>query len=1613
MNREAKDGSGPELLEGVLQEIEAGADPERGRMLRAFAHTALDRAPADFFRGRTDAEVVELISSNFDLLDSTTAGAVGVRVVRRPGHAHTGCAAVAISDRPFVVDTLHQLLTSRGFEIRNELHPIVVVERDEAGKVAEIRDWSAEGQKYAAPYCEFEGHLDEDIIRSLQAEVRKCMEEVRLATDDFQAMRKMTDLVCEELRRVAAQSPDRASEVDEVTAFLQWLKKGGFVYLGYRGYEFRPDSEGRRLASVERGSGLGILRRESDSAAWVPKALEEFPADLRARALLGPLVIVSKANSESHVHRRARMDYVGIKRLDATGEVVGEHRFLGLFTWKAYSEYSGDIPILRKKLERVLAAENLLEGSHDHKAVVQLFNDMPKEELFLVSVEDLRKQIRVVMAAEDSGDVRLLFTPDILGRGVIVMVILPKRNYSDEVRGRLQREIAEVLGGSILNDHLALGEGEAARMHFYVSASPDRIAEVDVQALRDHVAQIAQTWKQRLRGALGDRHGAEDVHRLEERYFDAFTPEYVATVDVDTAVEDIERLEALERTGLMQVAMEPHTSGGIEATQLRLFVERGTMILADTMPILENLGLRVIEADALDIEASGKGAATIHTFVVQGPDGRPLGPEGLAESLTETLRAVQSGRADDDRFNRLVITAGLAWDQVAVLRAYSAYAFQLGAVPSRRAAPDALIAHPEVARLLCESFRVKFDPQMTGDRAIAMETAAGRFRDSLQAVDSIADDLTLRRLHNLIEATVRTSYFRNKERQLACPRLTFKIDCAAVEQMPEPRPAREMFVHSVRVAGAHLRFGPVARGGIRWSERPDDFRTEVLGLVKTQQTKNAVIVPSGAKGAFCVRRLPADRSALGSEVRECYRDFISALLDVTDNIVDGGVVRPPDTVVHDDEDPYLVVAADKGTAAFSDTANEIAAEYDFWMDDAFASGGSHGYDHKKEGITARGAWECVKRHFREMGKDIMREPVTVVGIGDMSGDVFGNGMLLSRTIELIAAFDHRHIFIDPNPDPERSYAERRRLFGLPTSSWEDYDRALISEGGGIYPRGAKEIRLSSQARQALGTDESTVNGQALIRLILRAPAELLWNGGIGTYVKAPDETHADVGDSSNDAVRVDSGELRVKAVGEGGNLGLTQRARIDYALAGGWVNTDAVDNSGGVDMSDHEVNLKILLRALVDRGDLSPDERNEMLERVSDDVAEMVLGNNRAQARALSLEQLRAADHLGDFRDSSYYLEAKAGLKRSLEFFPGWSRLQQRQEHGKSLTRPELAILHAYSKLHLKRAILDSRLPDDPAFLQLLHDYFPDAVVVRVPEDDLRRHRLQREIVATVLTNRLVDLMGSTFVPTVTRDAGVRPAHVARGWFVAAEIAGVHELLERIEKNEASIPAAQEHRWLLALERILDRTVRWAVENLPAGAEVGAVIDTFKTPVAELFEVLPSVVLGSQREAFEQTLAELESGGVPAETAHKMAATQFLGELMEVTRISNEVELSVADVGRVYFALTDEVDFALLFELLDVAAGEDVWEQRAAQGLMQDLGEARRNLTLAVLALEPDGASTDERLARFREKYDESLGAMREVLGELLASDNINVAALTVATREVVRQSRSILEVQT
>ncbi|MGD8698080.1 MAG: NAD-glutamate dehydrogenase, partial [Gemmatimonadales bacterium] len=836
MNTKMEDADYVSPPEPILKAIEVGVDPDQAVALKSFACEMLGRAPADFFVGRSDEHVARIVKDLFDLLEATGPDGISVRVRQRSELGPIGGVELIIGDRPFIVDTVRQYLISKGFEIRYQLHPVVVVDWDGRRRITRTRSWRAAGKRTSAMYTEFEGPLDETIAKTLEDDIRVCVEDLRLATDDFPAMLAKTDEIAAILRADARGNPDRATEINEVIAFLKWMRDGGFVFLGYREYDLNDGPDGRRYAAVKRGSGLGILRREEMSAAWEPIPIDELPVDIRGRALHGEVLLVSKANSESRVHRRARMDYIGIKKLDGAGQVIGERRFLGLFTWQAYAENAVNIPILRQKLRQILEGANVPEGSHDYKTIFALFNDMPLEELFLVGSDGLRKEILAVMGAEDAGDVRLVVTPDSVARGVNVMVILPKRNYTDEIRERLRREIADAFGGSVLSDHLSIGAGDTARLHFYISASPERVEHVDTDVLKQSVASIVRTWKQRLGDALRERHDAATVRRLASAYFDSFSAAYVATVDVETAVEDIERMEALRKSGTMQVALEDNADGEIFASDLRLFVKRGEMILADVMPVLENLGLRVIEADAMDV-----GEATIHRFVVQGPDFDRLERDEVGPRLAACLCAIGLGEADNDRYNQLVITAGLSWHEVAVLRAYSAYAFQIGAVTSRRAAPDALTNHPAVARILVDSFAVKFDPDIGTPREEAMSAADVRFKDSLQNVESIGDDLTLRRLYNLIEATVRTSYFANLKRSL--PRLTLKFDCALVQQMPQPRPAREMFVHGPQIAGLHLRFGPVARGGLRWSERPDDFRTEVLGLVRTQQVKNTVIVP--------------------------------------------------------------------------------------------------------------------------------------------------------------------------------------------------------------------------------------------------------------------------------------------------------------------------------------------------------------------------------------------------------------------------------------------------------------------------------------------------------------------------------------------------------------------------------------------------------------------------------------------------------------------------------------------------------------------------------------------------------------------------------------------------
>jgi len=1052
-------------------------------------------------------------------------------------------------------------------------------------------------------------------------------------------------------------------------------------------------------------------------------------------------------------------------------------------------------------------------------------------------------------------------------------------------------------------------------------------------------------------------------------------------------------------------------------TILKLYLVGERLILSEFMPILENAGLRVIEVAPFAVSGSGLPEMMIYSFAVQDPEDLPI-PVERARLLGESLLAVRSGDTPNDLYNALVLRAGLNWREVDVIRAYGNYAFQAGLVPTRFAAARALARYPELARLTAGLFLARFDPvaaQRAGlDTASRPDIADLRTQigHALDAVATLTDDRAIRRVVNLIEATVRTSFFRHggfepTVRSGGVPYLSIKIAPGEMEELRRSRLLYEIFVYSSRMEGIHLRGAPVSRGGIRWSERPDDFRTEVLGLVQTQIVKNAVIVPGGSKGGFITKRLFSEREETMKEVEEQYRTLIRGMLDITDNLVDGEVVPPRDVVRYDGDDPYLVVAADKGTAHLSDVANGVAAEYGYWLDDAFASGGSNGYDHKKEGITARGGWECVRRHFREMGKDIQEEPFTVAGVGDMSGDVFGNGMLLSRQIRLIAAFDHRHVFIDPTPDPEGSYRERERLFRMGRSSWEDYDRSVRSPGAMVVPRASKEVNLTPEAREALQIDPlvHAMDGEALVRAVLRAPVELFWNGGIGTYVKDEEETNAEVGDPSNDPVRIDAHELRCRVVGEGGNLGLTQRARISYSLRGGRINTDALDNSAGVDMSDHEVNLKILLTPLTRGGQMSADERNHLLEEMTDEVGTLVLRNNIHQSLAVSLDEARSREALGDFTALISSFERERLLERGAEGIPGIDELEARAREGIGLTRPTLCVLLAYAKLQAKSHLLASGVPDAPATERYLIDYFPRRAIEAAGVDGLRHHRLRREIIATQMVSDLVDLMGASFLHRVSRDTGQPIESVIAAWYVASRIAGAAEIRMEVERLEGVHPSQTIYRWLFGLARVLERTTGWVLQNVQQDAPIEVVIRDILEGVGRLRPAFRRVVSGEDRALFEERMTELMDLGLSEQLAERLITLRFLPELLDILRIAQAGGTDPIETAEAYYTVADHFGVGWLQQYLRGADLLGSWDKRLAQALQSDLHRSHRTITRKILQRGEADADTSANVAAFEQAHLRELEQYRELFAELRGTEHPTLSGCAVAIRSLIELS--------
>jgi len=1417
--------------------------------------------------------------------------------------------------------------------------------------------------------------------------------------------------IVEELEATPPPLPE--DEVAEGAALLRWLADGHFTFLGYREYVL-DEVDGEDALRAVPGTGYGILRTDQDLSA----AFGKLPPMVRAKAREKALLVLAKANSKATVHRPVYLDYVGVKSFGPDGEVVGEQRFLGLYSSAAYTESLTRIPVVREKARAVIDRAGFDPLSHTGKALMDVLETYPRDELFQTPLEDLVRIAMQVLHTRDRRQVRLFVRPDTYGRYLSCLVYLPRDRYTTQVRERISAILLRDLGGATIDYTARVTESLLARLHFVVRpAAGEVIGDYDAEALEQRLAEAARSWRDDFVAAVHQEHGEEAGARIAKQWADAFPEAYKEDYPPRAGAADLAQIESVSLDdageGLGVSFFRPVGSAAGEA-RLKVFRIGPPLSLSTLLPTLSSLGVEVVDERPYLLEGRGTGddrpRAWIYDFGLRFA-GRV--PEGARELVQQAVQAVWQDRNEVDGFNALVLAAGLTWRQVTVLRAYAKYLRQAGTPFALDSIEEALLANVDITRLLVGLFEARFDPGRDALPADAESRLArtaeleNRIAHALDDVASLDHDRILRSYLAVLRATLRTNYFRPvDDRPGGEPRpyLALKLRPSAIPDLPEPRPAYEIFVHSPRVEGVHLRFGSVARGGLRWSDRRDDFRTEVLGLVKAQMVKNTVIVPVGAKGGFYAKQLPdpGDRDAWMAEGIACYRTFISGLLDLTDNRVGGEAVPPPMVVRHDGDDSYLVVAADKGTASFSDIANGVAQDYGFWLGDAFASGGSVGYDHKAMGITARGAWESVRRHFREQGVDCQSEDFTCVGIGDMSGDVFGNGMLCSEHIRLVAAFDHRDIFVDPTPDAATSYAERARLFALPRSSWQDYDRTLISPGGGVWSRSAKSIPVSPQMREALGLrdDVTALPPADLMRAILLAPVDLLWNGGIGTYVKAQAESHADAGDKANDAIRVDGGELRCGCVGEGGNLGFTQAGRIEYARAGGRVNTDFIDNSAGVDTSDHEVNIKIVLDGLVREGDLTEKQRNELLVTMTDEVAELVLADNYQQNLALANAEANAVGLLHVHEEWIKRLERHGRLDRALEDLPSSKEVARRREAGEGLAAPELAVLLAYTKIVLADEIVASELPDDPFLRSELYAYFPRPM--RAPyRAATDAHPLRREIVVTQVVNQVVNDAGITFFHRLSQETGASAEELVRAHVVAREIFGARALGQQIASWDHRIDASVQTRMRLELRTLVERATRWVITHRRPPIDMERVTSGFEVVAEQLVAALPELLSGRELEQYDARRTELLDLGVAEDLATRVAvlppAYQVLGILETAQREGHDP----VDVAKVHFTLGERLGLPALVQRILTLPRTDRWRTMARAALRDDLHSVHAQLTAQVLARTGDGEhrSAAARVAAWEDLDQIVVERAIRTLEEITADEVADLARLSVGLR--------------
>ncbi len=1578
----------PDLIDQIVARL-SEANPGNESLLD-FARVYCRRVPADSIGPAPDAAAE--VESIFDFIQQRPYE-VMVRVfdptTASHGYESTGTVIeIALPDSPFSLDSVINEIQARDLEVVKLVHPVVGIERTD-GELVKVRSARQTTHRESIQHYVLDRFLTAAEKESLEQKVFDILHDVRATVDDFHAMAGRIDRMID-LARIAGAHHSEA-DVGEAIDFLNWLRDDNFVFLGFREYQIQ-DTPGGRAVSVVPGSGLGILRDDKGSRMARPVLLSDLPQELAARFEGGDLIVITKTNSLSTVHRRSRMDYVGVRLLDGDGRTVGEARMLGLYTSRAYMEPASKTPVLRRKLAQILVAEDLIEGSHDHKAVIQIFEGFSKHDLFAAPTEALRAELLGLLTLEERQQVKVFVRRDLLKRSISILVSMPRDRFNATLRKQIQGMITERFGGGPVDYHLALGEGESAQIHFTVWIEDDVVPEVDQDSLERDVIALARPWRDRLVDALESDMGTLEANRIANEWSERFPGYYASQTPLQVVTGDIVSLDKLMHSeDTFRVGVQSDSSEEDPLTRIALYRKGGRSALSDLMPALENLGLEVIEE--VPTRLKGDQPAFIHDFGVRFC-GEPLEIEESGERIRDTLASVWNGEISSDPLQRLVVTAGLDHSHVALLQAYRTYWKRVAPVFTVSYTNETLITYPEIAADLIELFRARFEPHSDLDE----EMIRKRITVALDEVKKLDHDRILRSMLALIDATLRTNYYQ-KDREV----LSFKFRSADVPDAPAPRPLAEIFVIGRNLEGIHLRGGPVARGGLRHSDRQEDYRSEVLGLMKAQITKNAVIVPTGAKGGFVINRLPQDRAERAEVIESQYRAYIAALLDVTDNRVGDDVVHPSDVVIHDGEDPYLVVAADKGTARFSDVANEIAVSRGFWLGDAFASGGSTGYDHKALGITARGAWESLKRHFMEMGVDPATDEFTAVGIGDMGGDVFGNGMLCSDRIRLIAAFNHMHVFIDPNPDAASSFEERKRLFHLAGSTWADYGSDLISTGGGVFDRSAKRVEISPEAQTALGTDQSTFTPDQLIAVILKAPVDLLWNGGIGTYVKASHESHADAEDRTNDSVRVNGSDLRTRVLVEGGNLGLTQHGRIEYAQAGGRINTDFIDNSGGVDASDREVNLKILLGRAEEAGDLDRPERNAVIGEVVDEVVEKILYDNYLQAQMLSQEELGARAQVEALEDLMVELEEEGIVDRRLDGLPDTEEMSERSAAGKRMTRPELSVLLVDAKRSVYDALVTSDLPDDPYFLNDLRDYFPSVVVERFG-DHVEKFPLRRELAATILANKVVNDLGMTFVSQLGARTGATIPEIVRSERIAREVVDATRYWDRLEALFGKMDTT---RWIELMDEadlLVASVTRWYLTQSPEVSLSESVADV------KLFREIEDAIDGLGTERWRAGLVErvdaLVDEGFDESVARRHVISPVLLHVPGAIAVAKRHDRPVTEVFDVFLHLGAAVGLARLNRMARKLEVTGRWARWARQSIEDALINLRYELADRVVARSEPGSSMHDAVHDFLESRGDVTNRVARVVHSLSSAPQDDVSPLLVA----VRQLRNLLD---